>query len=399
MKEFSRHEEKSGEKLSLDEYLGQFKGRSFFYGNASHAFYDVMVWLQRNRPKKKPNIIMPVYIPAKLYRFVLAAGYEPKFYDVPTDLNIDPEEISGLIDDQTQAVFAVHFFGVPVDLKPLKKITTKADVYLIEDCAHSMNGSYKGIQLGSTGDCTLFSTRKMMQFHCGGILVLNSQPWDFEPSEKKRVPSLFTAYHLVGSRVKFTVNNLLKGYSPFRSSSLPYNGYIDLSENHVVHVKMMDRFTKLYSSLLDLDKLVNKRRENFLYLLNGIKDHSFIQPLGLERYAEKEKTNLYSLNKGFSPFSMPVLTPRGSRDRIQQALFDSGMVCFIGWPEAPFGKKGFEQAEILQNCLLELPIHKYIDQTQLKSMVDCLNRLSAEFEKSEIKAGLQLHTDNSSVAS
>ena len=369
--------EKSDSRLSLDQYLGQFEGRSYFYGNAAHAFYDIMVWLQMNRPKKKPNIVMPVYIPAKLYRFILAAGYEPKFYDVRTDLNFNPEEISGLIDDQTQAVFAVHFFGIPVDLQPLKNITTRAGVYLIEDCAHSMNAYYKGRKLGTTGDCTLFSTRKMMQFHCGGILVLKTQPWEFSPSVKKRVCSLFSAYHLVGSRLKFAINNSLNGYNPFQQLSLPGTGYIIKTEKQVVHVKMMDRFSERYCKLLDLEKLVKKRRENFLYLLNGIQDHSFIKPMGLERYAKKEETNLYSLNNGFVPFSMPVLTPYGSRDRIQQALCDAGVVCYIGWPEAPFGLKGFKHADKLKSCLLELPVHKYVNPTQLKSMVHCLNTLSS----------------------
>lgn len=376
MKEFILDAEKSDNKISFNQYLEQFEGTSFFYGNAAHAFYDIMLWLQKNHPKKKPNIVMPVYIPAKLYRFILAAGYEPKFYDVPTDLDIDLGEISGLIDDQTQAVFAVHFFGVPVDMQPLKKLTSRAGIFLIEDCAHTINSHYKGRKLGSTGDFTLFSTRKVMQLHCGGVLVLNSQPWEFQISKKKKVPSLFLAYHLAGSRVKFIVNNALNGNNPFQTPSLPGTGYVDPSEKHVVDVKMMDRFSEWYFNLLDLDKLKNKRRENFLYLLNGIQNHSFIQPLGLKRYATKDKSGHYSLNKGFFPFSMPVLIPPKSRYRVQKALLDTGVACYIGWPEAPFGKKGFEQAEKLQSGLLELPVHKFINQYQLNNMVDCLNRLS-----------------------
>ncbi|MCH8494815.1 MAG: DegT/DnrJ/EryC1/StrS family aminotransferase [Balneolales bacterium] len=355
--------------------MGQFEGRKIFYANAAHAFYDVMVGLQQFRPKQKPNIIMPVYIPAKLYRFVLAAGYEPKFYDVPTDLNLNLQEISELIDDQTQAVFAVHFFGIPVDMEPLKEITAKAGVYLIEDCAHIMNAKYKGKILGTTGDFTLFSTRKMMQFHFGGILVLNSEPWKFKPSQKKRVNSLFFAYHLLGSRIKFRVNNAMSRYNLTRKLSLPGTGYINFSEKHVVHVKMMDHLSEWYCKLIDLDKLVNKRRDNFLFLLNTIEDHTFVQPLGLDRYATKDTTNRYSLNKGFAPFSMPVLIPDGSRDKVQKALCDAGVICFIGWPEAPFEEKGFEGAEALQNGLIELPVHKYMDSNQLKKIVDCLNTL------------------------
>ncbi len=360
---------------SLKQYLTQFAGTSFFYGNAAHAFYDVMVWLQQNRPKKKPNIVMPVYIPAKLYRFVLAAGYEPKFYDVSTDLDVNLKEISGLIDDQTQAVFAVHFFGVPIDMRPLKALTEQAGIVLIEDCAHALNGSYKGTPFGTTGDVTLFSTRKMMQFHCGGILVLNSQPWEFSPSKEKRVRSLFVAYHLLGSRVKFRVNNALNGHHPFRKLELPGTGYLDFSETHFVDVKRMDRFSEWYCQRLDVDKLVKKRRDNVLFLLNELQDLSFIQPLGLDRYATQDQAGRYSLNEGFSPFSLPVLIPREHRDRVQQAICDAGVVCHIGWPEAPFGMKGFLGAERLRHGLLELPVHKFMDTHHLRSIVNCVNSL------------------------
>lgn len=383
MKEHSINTKKTVGKNSLNQYLRQFGGRPYFYGNASHAFYDIMVWLQKNRPKKKPNIVMPVYIPAKLYRFILAAGYEPKFYDVPEDLNINLEEISGLIDDQTQAVFAVHFFGVPVDLQPLKNITESAGVYLIEDCAHSLNASYKGRQLGSTGDCTLFSTRKMLQLHCGGVLVLKTKLWDFKPSRSERVRSPFTMVHFAGSRVKYTVNNWMKAYSPFKQSEIPYDGYIDFSEEHIVRVKKMDFFFRWYINSQDLNKMANERREKFLYLMNGIHDLDQFHPMGMERYAKREETGQYSLHHGFVPFSMPILTPEGAREQVQQALCDAGVLCFVGWPEAPFGLKGFNGAEMLKDRLLELPVHQFMDDHHLKIIVDCLNSLRVQVKENK----------------
>lgn len=383
MKEISINGEKSVSKTSLNQYLRQFEGRPYFYGNASHAFYDVMVWLQKSRPKKRPNIVMPVYIPAKLYRFILAAGYEPKFYDLSTDLNIDLKEISGLIDDQTQAVFAVHFFGVPVDIQPLKNITESAGVYLIEDCAHSLNAHYKGRLLGSTGDCSLFSTRKMLQQHCGGILVLNTKARDFNPSRNERVSSLFTMYHFAGSRVKYTVNNLLKGISPFKLTEIPYDGYIDFSEEHSIRVKKMDFFSRWYNKLPDLGRMANIRRKNFLYLLNGINDLNSFNPMGMNRYAKREITGHYTLNRGFVPFSMPILTPPGTRDQVQQALCSAGVLCFVGWPEAPFGLKGFKGADVLKDRLLELPVHPFMDSHHLNIIVDCLNSLPVNVNKSQ----------------
>lgn len=389
MEKYSTKAEIPADKISLDQYLEQFKGNRYYYGNASHAFYDIMVWLQENRPLEKPNIVMPVYIPAKLYRFILAAGYEPKFYDVPTDLNIDLNEISGLIDDQTQAVFAVHFFGVPVNMKPLKNITECAGVYLIEDCAHTMNSYYKGRKLGSTGNCTLFSTRKMLQLHCGGALVLNIKSWDFKPSRNERVKSSFTMFHFAGSRVKYKINKLLKSYSPFKQSKIHYNGYINYSEEHSVQVKKMDFFFRMYNNIPDLNNMANKRRENFLYLLNGIDDLNSFYPMGMKRYAKRKKTGEYSLNNGFVPFSMPILTPPGTRDQIQEALCDAGVLCHVGWPEAPFGLEGFKGAEMLRDRLLELPVHQFMDLHHLTIIVDCLNSLP-EFAKRPKKESLAI---------
>lgn len=371
--------------MNLRQFLSRFEGESHYYANASHAFYDLMLWLQKNRLRKKPNIIMPVYIPAKLYRFVLAAGYEPKFYDVHTNLDFKLAEIEGLIDDQTQAVFAVHFFGVPVDMAPLKKLTQQRGIYLIEDCSHIMNSSYKGKLLGSTGDFTLFSVRKMLLLHCGGMLVLNTKPWAFKPSREERVSNAFTVYHLFGSRIKFMANKIARGKKLLKISTSSYDGYINLGEAHHVTVKQMDAFTRLYCSLKDLDKMREVRRENFQYLLNGIKDLEGLHAVGIERYAKQEISGEYKLNDGFVPFSMPILVPAGARNQIQKELLNMQIISFAGWPEAPFGLPGFEGAKQLSERLLELPVHMFVDHDQLERMLQCLNDSPA------LKEGLRFY--------
>lgn len=190
-------------KTEQKQFVESFPGQAHYYGNAAHAFYDVMRWVQKHRKKPKPNIVMPAYIPAKLYRFILAAGYVPKFYDVSANLDYSVDEINELIDENTQMLFAVHFFGIPVDLKPFKDLTQERNIFLFEDCAHTLNGFYNGKMLGSAGDFTIFSIRKMLQLHCGGILFLNEKPWEFSPSSQNKVRNSFAGYHIAGSRLKF----------------------------------------------------------------------------------------------------------------------------------------------------------------------------------------------------
>jgi len=371
----------------MKQFLNNFQTKPINYGNAVHAFYDIMKWVQANRPKSNPNIIMPVYIPAKLYRFVLAAGYEPKFYDVTTQLDFSINEIRGLIDDQTQMVFAVHFFGIPVDLAPLKKLTQELDVFLLEDCAHTLDSHWNGKILGTTGDFTIFSTRKMLQFHCGGFLIMNIMPWHFQPSSTNKVSSLFTGYHMLGSRVKYYLNHLSPSKNLFQKMSIPEIGYIDFDEVQTVTVKRMDRLLNWYYPNVNLKKISRKRRENVGYLWNHIHDLETFSPIGFDRLSQtKTETqnsqptdtsnqSKFQLKDGYVPFSLPILTPPGSRNFIQQELLNKGITCYIGWTEAPFGLDGFPETEQLQKQLLELPIHHHINRHQLEIMADCLNDL------------------------
>ncbi|MCC5941174.1 MAG: DegT/DnrJ/EryC1/StrS aminotransferase family protein [Balneolaceae bacterium] len=385
----------------MKKFLRNFQPEPINYGNAGHAFYDVMKWVQANRPKSKPNIIMPSYIPGKLYRFVMAAGYETKFYDVSTQLDFSVDEIRGLIDDQTQMVFAVHFFGVPVDMEPLKNLTSELDVFLMEDCSHTMDSHLNGKTLGTTGDFTIFSIRKMLQFHCGGFLILNNKPWPFQPSTTKKVKSLLTGYHLLGSRIKYKLNHYNRGKNVLQKTTIPVIGYIDYDEEQTVTVKRMDRLLNWLYPTIDLEKITLKRRENVGYLWNHIDDLESFTPIGFDRLSQTKidahnttssansDQKKYQLIEGYVPFSLPILTPPYSRNFIQQELLSKGIICYIGWTEAPFGLEGFPGTEQLQMRLLELPIHHHINQAQLDIMADCLNSLEIPeiIDTYSIKAG------------
>lgn len=360
--------------LHFKEYKQRFSGDIHFYGNASHAFYEILVWLQVHRPKSKPNVILPVFIPAKLYRVVLAAGYTPKFCDISLGCEMDVNRIRDLIDDQTQAVFCVHYFGMPAPVHDLKSLTGCNDIFLIEDCAHTLNSRWQGEELGTVGDCAIFSGRKMLQLPAGGFLVLNKQPWKFEPDYKKRVRSIFTACKFSQSRLKYLYYRLTRGYDPLNLAWAPRVGHINFSEKHRIKVQEISRLNKAYTHFIDLEQMVNRRRENFEYVLNGIKDLSNVEPLiriNKNKELLYEKNGKYHLHEGVTPYSLPVLAPLGSRETFRKRLRDQGIGCGAGWPESPFGLKNFEQTVILSRRMLEIPVHQGMSTFQLRRIVEC----------------------------
>lgn len=385
--------------LHLKEYQKRFSGSFHFYGNASHAFYDILIWLQEKRPKLNPNVVLPVFIPAKLYRLVLAAGYEPRFYDITLDCGLNREQVLNQIDEQTQALFCIHYFGIPAPVQDFREVTRNNNVYLIEDCAHTINSRWKGRELGTIGDCALFSSRKMLQLPAGGLLAFNTQPWAFEPTYKKRVRSIYTACKGIRMRMKTLYFHLTGGYDPLNMAWIPRTGYINFSEEHRFNIKKMSWLNEIYTHLTDLDKIAGKRRENFEYVLNGIRDLSFLRPVGglqeNERFCKTAST--LGLREGVTPYSFPVLVPPGTREIIRNRLRENGIGCGAGWPESPFGHTEFERATELSERLLELPIHQGMAKAQLRRMLQCLKDCDERIVGSKVNEDFNHKKSNSKL--
>lgn len=374
--------------FKYEQYKQKFPGKTFFYGNASHGFYDTLIWLQENKPKNKPNIVMPVYIPAKLYRIVIAAGYEPIFYDVNMNCGFKPEQVMSLINNQTQAVLAIHYFGLPCPVQELKTFTKSKGVFLIEDCVHTLNSFDNGKLLGTIGDGAMFSARKMLQLPSGGFFVLNNEEHcsgNFQPSYKKRVRNIYTGYYLLTSRIKYAYFNLTQGYDPLGLAWIPGTGYIDFSDEQVITTRKMSHLSKAYLRSIDIDKVAHQRRFNYNYLLNQIKDMEFLQPIYPEKFHEEievGKTLNLQLKDGITPYSFPVLTPSGNRSGLRQSLCNAGIGCGAGWPETPFHHKEFTNTKELANRLLEIPIHQGISVYQLQRVVTCLKEYEMKMKMS-----------------
>lgn len=352
--------------VSLEEYKRRLNGDSYYYGNASHAIHDVLTWLQEYDARKNPNVVLPVYIPAKMYRMVFSAGYLPKFYQVYGSCQIDLSEIESLIDEQTKAVIGIHYFGRPAPAKALRALTKKKKVFFIEDCAHVLLSKMDGMELGSFGDCAVFSMRKMLMTPAGGLLVMRNHSPHFRPTYRKSVNSLYTLNGLTKTRVKHSLLKLTKGWDPFGLSHIPKVGLFNPNERQHFTIKKASGLNIWYSNYIDLEEVAFKRRENFRYLQKLLSDLAIVKPMSLEGYNE------------ITPYSFPVLIPRDLRDVLQKELLMNGISCGKGWPESPFGFKSFAATADLSQRILELPIHQGINKYQLRRIADVLYEYEAE---------------------
>lgn len=76
----------------------------------------------------------------------------------PDTYNISISDLAQKITNQTEAILAVHVFGVPADCLALEKLAKAHNIKLIFDAAHGMGSTLDNIKIGRFGDAEVFST-------------------------------------------------------------------------------------------------------------------------------------------------------------------------------------------------------------------------------------------------
>jgi dTDP-4-amino-4,6-dideoxygalactose transaminase len=109
---------------------------------------------------------------------IVHTGARPIFADVMYNCGtISPEEICAKTTSRTKAVVAVHLAGHPCSMTDIVAWCRKKNLFLIEDAAHALGGSYKGKNLGAWGNAAAFSfyATKNITTGEGGMVTTNDK--------------------------------------------------------------------------------------------------------------------------------------------------------------------------------------------------------------------------------
>jgi perosamine synthetase len=122
------------------------------------------------------EVICPTLTYVASTNCVIYCGATPVFVDSePSTWNMDPEAVARKVTERTRAIIAVHLYGHPVDIDPLREIAAAHDLWLIEDAAEALDAKYRGRTVGSLGDVATFSFygNKILTTGEGGMVVTN----------------------------------------------------------------------------------------------------------------------------------------------------------------------------------------------------------------------------------
>lgn len=173
---------------------------------------------------------------------ITQCGAKPVFVDIdPDDYTIDVSKIESKINHSTKAIVAVHLYGQSANIKLIREICLKYNIFLIEDCAQSHFAEYEKQYVGTFGDVATFSFypgKNLGAYGDAGAILTNNKTL----ADKMRM------YANHGALVKHQhemegINSRLDGIqAAILSAKLPY--IHEWNARRVENAKLYDYFLK-----------------------------------------------------------------------------------------------------------------------------------------------------------
>jgi dTDP-4-amino-4,6-dideoxygalactose transaminase len=124
------------------------------------------------------EVILPGFTCVVVPNAIRLTGARPVFVDIePDGFNADPRHAADAVSRRTRAVLLQHTFGIPAEVAPWLDFARANGLAAIEDCAHSLWGTWDGRRLGTLGDAAFFSFQWSKPYTTGlGGMAVTARP-------------------------------------------------------------------------------------------------------------------------------------------------------------------------------------------------------------------------------
>ena len=167
--------------VEFEEKFSDYVGSEFAVGlnSATAALHLALkaIGLQRG-----DEVILPTNTFVATAEVVTYFDAVPVLCDIEEDThNIDVAKIEPLITSKTKAIIPVHFAGQPCDMEELYALAKAHNLKIIEDAAHAIPSSYKGVTIGALEQtditCFSFYATKTLSTGEGGMATTNCESY------------------------------------------------------------------------------------------------------------------------------------------------------------------------------------------------------------------------------
>ena len=125
--------------------------------------------------KKGDEIIICSGTCSVMINSIIRSGASPIYSDIdPYTLGSSETEISKKISNKTKMIIAQHNFGIPCKIEEIQRLCALNQIFLLEDCALTLQSKVNGLSVGSFGDAAIYSFDHTKPLNCftGGILSM-----------------------------------------------------------------------------------------------------------------------------------------------------------------------------------------------------------------------------------
>ena len=198
---------------------------------------------------------------------IVQFGAIPVFVDVDLKThNINADLIEDAISPKTKAIMLAHTLGNPFNLKKVRELCDKYNLWLVEDCCDALGAEYNGQHVGTFGDistCSFYPAHHITMGEGGAVFTNNSELIAIAESFRDWGRDCYCkpgCDDTCGKRFSQKLGGLPQGYDhKYTYSHLGYN--LKISDIQAAcGLAQMKR----------LPKFIEKRNENFDYLKNRL---------------------------------------------------------------------------------------------------------------------------------
>lgn len=268
----------------------------------------ITLLLRQIKPSFK-TVLLPAYLCDSVIKTFIKEGYECLFYDINSDFTSNIENFSHF--ENIGIFFHMGYFGFNTNsnLELIIKRLKKKSTIIVEDVTHTLFSSYGRF---FQNDFYVGSIRKWFGIPSGGFLASKSTMQG--PQKQEEVFSQIRKQGLLlkGNYIKTNKENLKETF--FKQFTIAER----ILDNDMNPYRIDDLSLQLLSAC-DEDELIRKRKQNCMYLLQGLKEIPFI------------KIVFSVLEKDTVPLFFPILI-KGDREHIKQNLIAERIYCPIHWP-------------------------------------------------------------------
>lgn len=297
-------------------------------------------------------------------------GAKIVFCDVdPQTMNLDPSKLEKLITPKTKAIVPVHLYGQCCRMDEIMTIAKKYKIPVLEDCAHSLGGSYLGKPAGTWGDIGVFSFQQQKNISTlgeGGMVITNNKEYfDRILSYRSLCCRIYggSDKYLPTDEGKYPMD---KEYWKLYFDEIGYN-YRMTDAQAAVGIEQLKKLEKFNRKRIEIAAYLHKR-------LSGIRGLTL-------PYEESKAKHVYHifmvlLEKDFA---------LSKRDFMYSMYYEKGIKVWSHYMLIHLTGPYLEQGHVIGECpvaeeaygkYVSLPIHPRLTQEGLDYMVDSIIELS-----------------------